>query len=88
MDSKNTSSQNGQGPQSDVKEDLKGVPTVVELEEALSSDLKAMFQLVNWLARDKELRLHLATFMHGRLSNQAHKPDPAQTSIFSNAVKV
>jgi len=88
MDSKNTSSQNGQGPESDVKESPKGVPTVVELEKALTDDFTGMYQFMNWLLRDKEMRNMIATFMHGRLSNQAHKPDPSQLSMFPNAEKV
>jgi len=80
MKKNSESSSNGQGPVSDVIEDLKDLSVEV-IEQWLTRDLKVVNSLVHALLTDKELRLHMATFLQGRYNNAKHKPDPNQMNL-------
>lgn len=73
---------NGQGPVSDATEAEKPIEwTVATIEKMVSRDLQGCLNLLSAIQQDKELRLHMATFMLGRLTNSQHKPDPAQINL-------
>lgn len=60
----------------------KPVPSVADIEKLLSRDLSICLSLMQALLTDKDLRLHMATFLQGRYSNAVVKPDPAQADLF------
>jgi len=61
--------------------DLLFPPSIEVIEQWLTRDLTVVNTLIHALLTDKELRTHIATFMHGRYSNHINKPDPAQMGI-------
>jgi len=90
MDSKNTSSQNGQGPQSDVQEpDLKALMSVEVIEGNLARDFTVLRNLCHAIVTNKELRIAIAGWMKGQYDNAKNKPDPAQVNLpFANTKPV
>lgn len=78
---------NGQGPGPVVEDpikDLPEVPTVEAIEKWLVRDFSVVSSLFQALLTDKELRLHMATFLQGRYSNAKNRPvvDPRQADLF------
>lgn len=67
----------GQGPETPQ---LKEAPPIETIEKWVKDDITRCMNLLNALATDKELRLHLATFMQGRLTNHLNRPTDAPLS--------
>lgn len=61
-----------QEPKSKVEPDLN------QIEEWLTADLNRCHTLLTAMLTDKELRMQMAQWMHGRIQNSKHKADPAE----------
>lgn len=57
------------------------IPTIEVIEKWLAKDVGSMISLLSAIQADKDLRLHMATFIQGRYSNMVSKPDPAQVAM-------
>lgn len=64
------------------------VPSIAQLEQWLTRDLGTCIQFLKALHDDKDLRMQMATFLQGRISNFKNRPDPRQTDLFSKGPKV
>lgn len=64
------------------------VPSIDQIEIWLTKDLGTCISFLQALHADKDLRIQMATFLQGRLTNYKNKPDPRQTDLFSKGPKM
>lgn len=64
--------------------DVVDIPPIATIEKWMSRDIASAVSLLNAILADKDLRMQVATFMHGRYSNHLEKQkiDPAQSDLF------
>lgn len=64
--------------------DVVDIPPIATIEKWMSRDISSAVSLLNAILADKDLRMQVATFMHGRYSNHLEKQkiDPAQSDLF------
>lgn len=62
------------------------VPTIEVIEKWMAKDIGSCITLLTAVQADKDLRLHMATFLHGRYQNMKNAPpaesDPRQGKLF------
>lgn len=92
MKKNSESSQASLGEETDVKSESGKIPDVLSvevIEKWLNKDLLCARMMLDSILTDKDLRIHMATFMQGRYSNFKNRPvvDPAQTDLFNGVPK-